>query len=373
MDNLIGKYKNNIIYIKDKNNNNNIDISLVEIINEKNKYSNTNIPIYKIKINNNIISRNNNYKICYKCLECDREQIINLNGYIKKINKNITKCRTCKENDDIKNHSISMRNDWKNKIIENKSINNKNKIISCKDIIEKSKIKFNEMDNDYIDNYFTKKITNEEYEKIKKDIISIQNNKFNDINDFIYYPYIIVNNQTKFSPKLYDIKRDVFECPINIKYKCENCDNNFINKDLSLRKNKIKLYCQDCTLCNRIFKIKNTKNLYGEKITYQSKFELKFIDFCNKNNIHLIDGPKIKYKWKSIERRYIVDFYIPELNWLIELKDEHIWHKKQIENGIWEAKMNSVNELIRNKEYYEYLLIFPKNYQDKIKYILNKI
>ena len=96
---LIDKFQKNILYIKDKQTDSTVDLNTVEIVFEAHKYSNTKKAIYKFRINNQIISRNNNYKICYQCIECQRESIINLNGFVKKLNKNITKCQTCKELD----------------------------------------------------------------------------------------------------------------------------------------------------------------------------------------------------------------------------------------------------------------------------------
>ena len=76
------------------------------------------------------------------------------------------------------------------------------------------------------------------------------------------------------------------------------------------------------------------------------------------------------------KRRYIVDFMIPKLNILIELKANHVWHKNQIKNGMWGAKMSRIEELIKKKEYNSYELIYQNNFNNILKNILtayNKI
>jgi hypothetical protein len=93
----------------------------------------------------------------------------------------------------------------------------------------------------------------------------------------------------------------------------------------------------------------------------------------NNLNILIENGPKINYSFNSKNRKYIVDFYIPSINTLIELKDEHIWHKEQIKNGIWKSKMDKIDELLKNNTYDNYLLIYPKNLMKNIDIINKKI
>ena len=76
--------------------------------------------------------------------------------------------------------------------------------------------------------------------------------------------------------------------------------------------------------------------------------------FCNENNIIILDGKKINYLFQDNKKTYKIDFYLPEFNIDLEIKAEHIWHKKQIENGIWSAKMEAVQKL-------NYKLVFDYN------------
>ena len=133
-------------------------------------------------------------------------------------------------------------------------------------------------------------------------------------------------------------------------------------------KNCLKLLCPDCKLCNRTFKIRPTKNINNDVIIYQSKLELKFIDWCNSNNIVVNNGPNLNYIFNDKERKYRVDFQINDI--LIEIKDFHIWHKNQVESGMWEAKINAVKN--SNKKYF---FITPNNWiqmLSELKNLINK-
>ena len=102
-------------------------------------------------------------------------------------------------------------------------------------------------------------------------------------------------------------------------------------------------------------------------ITYQSKLELDFIKKCNKRGIVIENGPRIPYIWEDKERNYIVDYYVPKLNLLIELKDNHIWHKQQLENGKWDAKMEAVQNMIENNVYKDFIMIMKDNVVAKME------
>ena len=231
---------------------------------------------------------------------------------------------------------------------------------------------YENMDDDFITDYFNRQLTIEEFDRIREKIISFQNDKFT-ISNFSYKPVVSINNQTKYNPYFLDNERKVLEKPIYLRFRCENCDSLFISRDLFKQKNKLKLLCQDCTLCNKTFKIRRTFNIKSQPLTYQSKLELKFIRYCNKNNILITDGPKISYVWKDIKRRYIVDFYIPSSKILVELKDIHIWHKQQLNNGKWESKMNGVKKAIEDGKYKHFFMINSKTFHKDIQVVLDKI
>src|ERR1700722_15006259 len=101
-DENISKLKKNICAIYSKKTAEPIRIDSIDIIKEIHKYSNTGIPIFKIYLNSKIMSRNNPYRIEYKCLTCNRTNIINLELFQRKLNKNILGCNYCREHNEIK-------------------------------------------------------------------------------------------------------------------------------------------------------------------------------------------------------------------------------------------------------------------------------
>ena len=394
--------KKNIIKIENNDKNSkevletweNDRIALFSINKIVHKYSNTKAPLYRFFLNKNsvdnftefeenIITRNNHYNITYKCIKCDSIHKVALNNILRKINNNITNCKICKEYEALKrnNQSIKLKTHYyniKNNI--NQDIRHQDKIeIKLLDKLNDDKEKFDNYDSEFKENYFRRNMDNKEFEYIRKKIITIQNKKFLMNDDFIYYPCVSISNQTRFCPYLYSKSNNNIEKLVNLEFKCENCSNVFISKDLHSHKNKIKALCKDCNLTNNIFKIRSFKNLANESICYQSKFELKFIRYCNENKILLINGPKISYNRANSNKlhSYRVDFAIPKLKLLIEIKDNHIWHRDQVSSGKWEEKVKGVDNFLKNKDIYKdviyekYIIIFPKNYVNECKNILN--
>ena len=347
------------------------------------KSSNTKVPLYRFFINGKIITRNNHYNVTYKCINCDAIHCVALNNIIRKINKGIVNCRICKEYDDLKreNHSAFMRDRVGGaKLREEKNMKMKMKNVSLLERLENDKVAFDNYDSDFKDNYFKRNMDLLEFEYIKSKIISIQNKKFlmSDYSDFIYFPCVSISNQTRFCPYLYCKSRNNIEKIVNIELKCDSCGFSFISKDLHSHKNRIKALCKDCNLCNNVFKIRSYQNLANENICYQSKFELKFIRYCNENKIYLINGPKVVYNSKIKNRActYRVDFAIPKLKLLVEIKDNHIWHRDQVESGRWDEKVQGVWDFIgaeigRDK-YDNFIVIFPKNYVKECDEIVDK-
>jgi len=365
---------NNIIFIQNKKTNKNIDYNKITAEKIIAKNSNTKNPIYKLKIDDKLISKNNKFIVKYKCISCIKYHTVSFNNICKKINKNIIKCRICKEiceKKRINQSQFMINNKFAFGISFKKNIDPI--LVNNTDLIKISDAEFKEEESDFQHTYFRKHLTLSDFDRIKNRIISIQNNKFTDISQFQYVSTLKIYNQTKYNPYLYDIKNDNFEKIQYIKYQCDTCDNTFINRDLYVQKNKLKILCQACNFTNNIFKIRNTKNCNNEKITYQSKLELKFINYCNKNKILITNGPKINYIHNSKQKIYIVDFYLPQINSLIEIKDNHCWHKENKTNGKFDAKIDAVNELIKKNIYSEFILIYSNELNKKCNLISKKI
>lgn len=320
--------------------NNGKNIKIVEVVN---KYSSVKKPTIKIQVDDKLCKRYD--RLTYSCPMCNSSSSILVGRFLTKKSKY---CYKCKEDNEEKRKKQSEF------II--KSYANFNKVTSKEkeekiDIIELSKNLFEKESEDFKKEYFNRNLTVEEFNKIKENIKSI--NGVNVLNkNIIYYPIIKVNNQMKYSSKVFI---DEFILFTNCEFCCEICGDDFKGRNLKKKLNTI--LCPSCNFSNTVFKFKSTLNINGEKVVYQSKPELKLINTLNKNNILIKNGPKINYNFKGDEKIYKVDFEIPSLRQLIEIKGNHIWHKEQLESGKWEAKELSAKKWcdVRN---YIYKLIF---------------
>lgn len=303
---------------------------------------------------------------------CDCGEIRNI-LVVKFLKKDGLFCNKCKEMVDCKRMKQSeyMKDTFKNngrvvkkyreKIIEKK--------LTLNEIIENSLIEFNNETDEYKESFYSNHVTNEEFVNKNDSIISINNVM---IQDLIFIPIYRLYNSHKYCQKIYDKVNDRILSFKNITYICKCCGDIFESSTSRLPANKIKnhkILCSDCALSNKTFKMRNILNINGDKITYQSKPELDLINYCNINNIIIENGPKVKFMFNDKERTYKIDFMIRDLNILIEIKDNHIWHKKQVESGRWKLKENSAKDYcIKNNM--KYHLIFPENIEELKKIII---
>lgn len=361
----IKKLEHNIKKIFDKITKTELDLSKIKLDKIIHVYSNTNEPIYRLFYDNKCIVRNNKYCVIYTCIKCNKDQTTMLNNIIRKINKNIYNCSTCKEMEIEKreNHSLILKG------LKDCKSNTKEVYKKVLDKLLNDENLFTEMDDDFKDNYFQRHLSKEEFDRIRDKIISFQNDRIILNNNYTYYPTVKISNQTRFNPYLYNNVTDTIEKIQYVKFNCEVCKNIFTNRDLYVQKNKYKILCQECNFTNNTFKIRTYKNCINEHITYQSKFELKFLKYCNENNIVVNNGPNIEYMWNNKIRKYRVDFYIPKINLLIEIKDNHIWHIENKNNGKWGAKLKGVKQFLDTNIDYNFEVIYPVNYTQNLKKI----
>lgn len=363
MNNLI----NSITKIYDKKLKLFVEIENIQIKHVLTKYSNTNKPIYKMILNGSVISRNNNFVVYYACQNCKMNNCVTLNIFMRKIDNDSLKCNKCVNlcpNKRSQQSEFMKGNEFAKNNYEVKEIFTK--IKSVKDIISESEVLWDTKDDDFKSCYFRKYLNLEEFDRIKDKIISVNYDKITNLSEYKYVFNYKSNNQTLFNPMLVNIEENLIEKPIYIKFKCENCDCEFLNRDLWIQKNKYKILCKSCNFSNAIFKIRHMLNIKKEKIIYQSQFEKKFIIFCNENNIYVQNGDTITYRWKGKNLKYIIDFKLPERKMLIELKDEHIWHKKQVKNGKFDKKVEFANAYAK-KINYKYYVVFQNEYMNFIK------
>ena len=54
----------------------------------------------------------------------------------------------------------------------------------------------------------------------------------------------------------------------------------------------------------------------------------------------------------------------------MEIKDYHKCHNNQVKIGLWDTKLNAVNNYIINNKLRNYLFITPKNWDEQLKQII---
>lgn len=357
-ESIRNKILNSLKELKNKKDNSIIPIVTKELKFETSKYSSTKENIWHVLINDNKIKKSSEYLFTYECLSCNNLNTCASTQFLRKIRQSKPQCFQC-------NNIILNSIEFAAKIKVEKE---KKTYI---DLYESSKIEFETYPDLYKHSYLISHLSSEDYNRIKPNIISFGNGKLKDINNYEYWSVYKVNNQMKFSYVLYDTINDtIFKANQPI-IKCDNCENNWRCKSLEIFKNCYKILCSDCKLCNRTFKIRPIKNINNEIIMYQSKLELKFIEWCSSNNLIVNNGPNIEYIFNNKSHKYRVDFQIDNI--LIELKDFHIWHKNQIESGLWDTKVNAVNQYIIDKKLKKYYFITPNNWNQMTSELENEI
>ena len=99
------------------------------------------------------------------------------------------------------------------------------------------------------------------------------------------------------------------------------------------------------------------------RLTYQASYEKDFIDYCENQNIidKVSNGPFLWYEYDGKKKRYFSDFFIEELNLIIEIKSSHWYYTYKEQN---DAKRKAC---IDNG--FGYIMILDKNYDEFNEYI----
>jgi len=101
------------------------------------------------------------------------------------------------------------------------------------------------------------------------------------------------------------------------------------------------------------YKIKTYKN-----INYQGTYELDFLMFCDINGLidRISKPPTIGYLFGKSYKRYHPDFYISELNLIIEIKSDYYYNLY--------LEKNLCKEEYAKKKGYEFIFIINKDYTE---------
>jgi len=94
-------------------------------------------------------------------------------------------------------------------------------------------------------------------------------------------------------------------------------------------------------------------------IMYRGTYEQNFLDFCLSNNINVLKGNSVKYKFEGKNRIYHSDFLIKEYNLICEIKSKYYYDKYY--------DKNIAKEKASISEGYDFIFIIDKNYQKFIE------
>lgn len=324
-----------------------IEYNTLEIKDYKSKYSSSGKAKRTLFLDGIPYTGNRKIKVQYQC-SCGCIQTILLKKFML---KEVLNCRVCVEHDANK---IAWQKEYFLKKREGKKRGNKEK--KKKDyIFEKESIEFQT-------NYYQNNLTKEEFEDISKYIFSIDGIRITDkvIRFLPHEPCFNAKkyrNMVQIDGQKHNLK--------NIVLKCSTCGSLYkISRPLKKRVTENNFKCKYCYLVNHNFMI----HKYEDGLTYQSNEELRFIELCKKNEISIKDGPKIKYLFNGSEHTYYIDFQLPFLKYNVEIKDNHVWHRKQIESGVWDAKKNSAIKFSKENGS-KYVILFPKDIDDFITHL----
>lgn len=272
------------------------------------------IEVFHLHRNGRFIKKHNTLEVCYRCVTCKRENIVGMTNMLRKFNRKIHHCNTCL---------------------------NADKGMSLEQKLESDHHAFEAMDTEFKDHYFKHYLDVQEFQRLIPKILSFHHDKFAFSPErFRYCPCVSTPNQAKFSPYVYDKERDVLEKMIFIRYLCDNCGGRFEQKELFSQKNKYRTLCPECTFKSCPAKLKTEANVQGENLTFQTKFEHKFIKYCNKHNILLKNGPMVPYKTpEGAEKLFRIAFYVPCINTMVEIKEQKFWkHKHEAKHHVQSTK-----------------------------------
>jgi hypothetical protein len=294
------------------------------------------------------------------------------------MNKNyIPKCFLCVNKDDEKRmvHSTKMKGKCFVKKEHNDTHTEVIKEIDLRMIHEEGKRQFANMSEQFKEHYYTKHLSVPKMQNMMNYLIGLRNGKITkqQLEHCEYWDVFPCSNQMKFTSVFYDPTTDEIYRIDQPLIKCQECDVTWKAKNLIPCVDSIKILCKTCKLCRKIFKIRGYLNVNNEKVTYQSKPERAFLDWCEDHDIVARNGPQLPYTFGDKQKTYHVDFEIPEIGYMIEVKDDHCWHKEQVKSGKWAAKMQGVHKAIDDGLYKKYLLLTPQTKSNCLKEILSRI
>ena len=242
-------FVNSIIRLQDKKTKEFISIFSKNLLIENSKYSSLKEEILHLFINNEKIKKSSNVLITYLCSKCNTEITVGSTQILRKVRSRKEepgKCFDCV----LKDHNVKPGHNLPKVTKLDSQVS-----YSKEEFHEVSKKEFENMDDLFIHSYYLSHLTEEDYARIRPNILGFENGTKTDLENYEFWSVYKVNNQMRFSSVLYDkINKCIFKANQPI-IRCDHCEKNWRCKSLEKFKNSFKLLCPDCTLCNKTFKI----------------------------------------------------------------------------------------------------------------------
>jgi len=332
----------------DKKSGDDLDLSNVRI--EKRQDHEKKPPIYRFIHNDDVYNRRNHVMLKYKCFTCDRPNMCALNNVMNRINKGYKWCNVC--NDFLDSPEEVMRD----KITD--------------DVNE-----FNLMPEEFKQRYWSRYLTQEEFDQFRPYILSIGKGRIKNVGNYEYIECATMNEgRHNFMPYLYDPVNDVIERIGDVQLRCEQCGDEFVSKDFKRHKGRARMLCLACT-ANMPFCIKKKpfENIANETVHFKTRYEAKFLRFCNKHDMIVNDGPDITYPWLHHQLEYRIPYFIKKTGILVDIKDNHQWrNEEEVNLKKTEGRKAIIQELIdNNPELFKgYVVLYPGNYVKETRKIV---
>jgi hypothetical protein len=134
----------------------------------------------------------------------------------------------------------------------------------------------------------------------------------------------------------------------------------YLEKRDEIKKGMIKKYGVDHPAKDYILHNKQQKSAFKSKkfnntnIHYRGSFELDFLEKYLEKYPDIINGPSIKYRYKSKNRVYHSDFFIPSKNLIVEIKNSYLYKR--------DKNMIKAKEKAAISSGFKYIIIIDKNY-----------
>jgi very-short-patch-repair endonuclease len=118
------------------------------------------------------------------------------------------------------------------------------------------------------------------------------------------------------------------------------CENSSQNSEIFMKQQKARMVI---------------KYFRDTKIYYQGSYEKDFLDkYFDK--IKIANGKTIKYKYKEKTKNYFADFYLPEYNMIIEIKNSYNYERQK--------EINEAKKEYCLLEGYKFIFIINKDYTE---------